>query len=1195
LGEGSNTSNISEVLRKNKLGKEKKMKRIFSILFVLVLALSFSLITAVPAGAATTPTINHGTFGGAPYAKVDASAVAAYKTEAASISAGGYVSDIEYHTMEAMLISFDHGSTYATDRGGCIYIQTVITGLEAGDIVEVDNDYLYDDGSGYYSYLDQAPYWVKVGNYTHTAVDTIYNWLIYGEAAGGGEYTFVIGSGEYNLAYNTDDLTTIIGDSFKLTRDVKVYRGETLSHPVTSSRGYTTSTSENTSGWSTPIATGSLDTGDLRYVGVQDTYVDDDWVGSSNGDIVGGHIFGQDAFDTIQKGIDGTASGGTVNVAAGTYDEQVVIDKSLTLQGAGDATVIQPSSAAKLTTVLDGLFWYGGTKNIAGIIVANVTDGSSVTIKNLKVDESLVTTKPSGADYLAGIFYRETGGTVDTVTVAGTGVWSGSDRAYGMYLSAGTNTVSVEITGSTITNFDKNGIEVMGNTLTANINHNTITGRGSITDEVQNGVNVGRDAVATVNYNTISNLISQPETYWAAGILFYHYVSPTGKSATANNNIITNCQIGIIFKNANGSAQGNTVSGGTVGLIGIYSEPDLPGAWTASFVGNTINGVKDSPGYENAAIGANTYDSGATLDVTIQGNQLPGGGATNADGISIGVGGADGSIVATITNNTISGWHHDIRALDTDSIVIVDNTISDFIKSGILVEDVLSVQIEGNTISSTDHSQATNGIQIGYIGTTTGTTGTVEGNQINGCHWSGYDPATETYEDDWTASGILVIDDNSALEISDNEVQDCDVGMDIESGTPTTITGNDVHGNSYGFVLWNAAPTINYNNIYQNGLCGVYRAADGDPTGTVDATLNWWGHASGPSGVGFGTGDAVSANVTYSPWLDATYPGGEPISFVGSKQGPVTNGSLNATAEADTEVVVTGSANVTAAEYSGNPGSGFTADIGKYIDVHIDSAAGVTQLEIRLYYTDAEVAGRDEATLRLSWWNGSAWVPCSNSGVNTASNYMWAIITSATTPSLADLVGTPFGGTGAGAPTVTTQAATGVGRYYATLHMDYTVGVGPVQVCFAYKKSADTAWSYTAWVSKTVAGTYAVSLEDLVPNTEYNFKAQLKYIDTVTDGDTLHFLIPASPSGCFIATAAYGTPTAEQINVLREFRDDVLLKSTMGSQFVSLYYQISPPIANFIAGHEVLRTLVRELLVDPIVRVVKATGDIWRN
>jgi uncharacterized repeat protein (TIGR02543 family) len=87
----------------------------------------------------------------------------------------------------------------------------------------------------------------------------------------------------------------------------------------------------------------------------------------------------------------------------------------------------------------------------------------------------------------------------------------------------------------------------------------------------------------------------------------------------------------------------------------------------------------------------------------------------------------------------------------------------------------------------------------------------------------------------------------------------------------------------------------------------------------------------------------------------------------------------------------------------------------------------------------------------------------------------------------------------------------------------------------------------------------------------------------------------AGGSSCFIATAAYGNPTAEQIDVLREFRDVVLLESTAGSQFVALYYKLSPPVADFISGSSLLRTLVRVLLVDPVVGMVEATGGIWRK
>jgi len=94
---------------------------------------------------------------------------------------------------------------------------------------------------------------------------------------------------------------------------------------------------------------------------------------------------------------------------------------------------------------------------------------------------------------------------------------------------------------------------------------------------------------------------------------------------------------------------------------------------------------------------------------------------------------------------------------------------------------------------------------------------------------------------------------------------------------------------------------------------------------------------------------------------------------------------------------------------------------------------------------------------------------------------------------------------------------------------------------------------------------------------------------------TATFQVIPTSAGCFIATAAYGNPTAEQLDVLREFRDGVLLESTAGSQLVALYYRLSPPIADFISGNGFLRTLVRELLVDPVVWVIGATGDIWRN
>ncbi len=75
---------------------------------------------------------------------------------------------------------------------------------------------------------------------------------------------------------------------------------------------------------------------------------------------------------------------------------------------------------------------------------------------------------------------------------------------------------------------------------------------------------------------------------------------------------------------------------------------------------------------------------------------------------------------------------------------------------------------------------------------------------------------------------------------------------------------------------------------------------------------------------------------------------------------------------------------------------------------------------------------------------------------------------------------------------------------------------------------------------------------------------------------------------CFIATAAYGTPFAEEIDVLREFRDEVLRNNPAGRAFVATYYKLSPPVANFISRHRSLRAVVRGGLINPAVALTRS-------
>ncbi len=74
---------------------------------------------------------------------------------------------------------------------------------------------------------------------------------------------------------------------------------------------------------------------------------------------------------------------------------------------------------------------------------------------------------------------------------------------------------------------------------------------------------------------------------------------------------------------------------------------------------------------------------------------------------------------------------------------------------------------------------------------------------------------------------------------------------------------------------------------------------------------------------------------------------------------------------------------------------------------------------------------------------------------------------------------------------------------------------------------------------------------------------------------------------CFIATAVYGSYSAPDVILLRRFRDQVLLKYAIGRCFVSVYYWISPSIANFMCTREPLKKWVKLILIDFLVMYVK--------
>jgi hypothetical protein len=129
-------------------------------------------------------------------------------------------------------------------------------------------------------------------------------------------------------------------------------------------------------------------------------------------------------------------------------------------------------------------------------------------------------------------------------------------------------------------------------------------------------------------------------------------------------------------------------------------------------------------------------------------------------------------------------------------------------------------------------------------------------------------------------------------------------------------------------------------------------------------------------------------------------------------------------------------------------------------------------------------------------------------------------------------------------------------------------------------------------------GSYSITAEIHVPSgvKKGNYTLYLKsalassgvgILGTNSDLHRLSLAVDEKSSPCFIATAAYGTPLHEDIDILRDFRDKYLMTNPFGKEFVKIYYETSPPIAEVISEHEWLRTIVREGMVKPLVYIVR--------
>ena len=90
-------------------------------------------------------------------------------------------------------------------------------------------------------------------------------------------------------------------------------------------------------------------------------------------------------------------------------------------------------------------------------------------------------------------------------------------------------------------------------------------------------------------------------------------------------------------------------------------------------------------------------------------------------------------------------------------------------------------------------------------------------------------------------------------------------------------------------------------------------------------------------------------------------------------------------------------------------------------------------------------------------------------------------------------------------------------------------------------------------------------------------KDELDFITQVSSG-AYDRTTRSGSSGCYIATAVYGSYTCREVVALRRYRDDYLAKRPFGRAFIRLYYAVSPTLAKAIRPDSALGRRIKTFL-----------------
>ncbi|HEC76566.1 MAG TPA: hypothetical protein ENI33_04830, partial [Thermoplasmatales archaeon] len=723
-----------------------------------------------------------------------------------------------------------------------------------------------------------------------------------------------------------------------------------------------------------------------------------------------------DHFDYIQPAINDASDGNTIVVHDGVYNENVIINKEITLQ-AGSSPVIDGHGGTCIVVdadnvTVDGLAIYNGTNGIVvsqwhnnitiqNNIIKEMGNTSTTNAKGIGVGRGCTNVTIEGNEiynisattYAHGIMLYGDGGNIDTVFILNNEIHHIMDagHATGITLHSYVTNITID-NGNYIHNISASnyavgiviwadyvplGIEAPAFIYIANGTIENISGTGL------GSAGIGADGNWTANNITIyNNTIIDPEIGIGANAASYWYIE--------KNRIFDN-EMGIYVANVTNFyiQYNNNISDNDVGILlenSTYCNISYNNiTWNQGDMGSGIWLVNSS--YNEMYMNNITWNSYGIFIMT------------NWSWLSWN----------TISHNNISNneeWGIILLGVDNETIVGNDITWNSY--GGIYAESCENITIEDNNISYNGWMDADTGIYFYYTNYSYIINNTIVGNigagiWLENSSWNKIieNYIAENYEiEDGPAIGIHITGNSNHTLIFGNTITGNDGGIYVEGGPSAT-----------GY-YYNTDTQILWNNIYDNQYGGVWYEVIGF-TPYIDATWNYWGADNGPYNNTWtdpvtgrpanGDGENISWYIHFDPWTN--------VSVEQCNYYEIGTGSheFNLTEEMKTKVNVTTTGNtwITITNYSGNPRGEEPINVFPlfYIDVDVgDKSLIVWPINITIYYTQQDldnVGITEDELIGIAFWNDTAneWQYYNDTGVNTANiilggteyeGYVWA-------------------------------------------------------------------------------------------------------------------------------------------------------------------------------------------------------------